>query len=54
MIILNLVSQTSHMFFFFTQLFYFIVICYKAGKTKQIEEWFGTGLVMFLLDYIVK
>ena len=40
--------------FFFTQLFYFIVICYKAGKTKQIEEWFGTGLVMFLLDYIVK
>ena len=53
MIIVNLVPQTSHMFFF-TQLFYFIVICYKAGKTKQIEEWFGTGLVMFLLDYIVK
>ena len=45
--------QTSHMLLV-TQLFYFIVICYKAGKTKQIEEWFGTGLVMFLLDYIVK
>ena len=52
MFIVNLVPQTS--LFFFTQLFYFIVICYKAGKTKQIEEWFGTGLVMFLLDYIVK